>query len=222
MDECEARFAVVEGHASDHIIVNDLDGLLTYVSPSAWTLLGYQPEDLVGTQARDLIHPDDVRHVEETAAAQFAGQPVEPVEYRARHRDVSWRVFDGNITDLLADPSVLGVVTNARDVSERRAAERRASELVEILEATNELVVVSEPRGRIVYANRSARTLLDAHEQRYVGDLSSAPSRERLRAEIMPVVRRRGAWSGELELVDPEGRLLPVTATVQAHRHQNV
>src|SRR5260370_33433273 len=113
MDECEARFAVVEGHASDHIIVNDLDGLLTYVSPSASTVLGYQPEDLVGTQARDLIHPDDVRHVEETAAAQFAGQPVEPVEYRARHRDGSWRAFHPNITPLLAETPAPGARTNA-------------------------------------------------------------------------------------------------------------
>jgi two-component system CheB/CheR fusion protein len=116
---------------------------------------------------------------------------------------------------------VQGIVANARDITERRAAEQRGSELVEILEAANELVVVSAPAGEIVYANRSARTLLGAHERGHVSALSSERSRERLRTEIMPLVRQRGSWSGELELVDPDGRLIPVAVTVQAHRDEN-
>jgi diguanylate cyclase (GGDEF)-like protein/PAS domain S-box-containing protein len=217
----QARFAALVEHASDLITVNDLEGIITYASSSASTVLGYEPGELVGTQARDLIHPDDVAEVEHAAAEQFAGKRVEPIEYRARCRDGSWRVLDSIVTNLSDEPAVEGVVTNARDVTERRAAERRASDLVEILEAANELVVVSDPTGRIVYANRSARGLLGAHEQRHVGELSSDRSRERLRTEIMPVVRRRGAWSGELELVDSEGRRVPVTATVQAQRDEN-
>jgi diguanylate cyclase (GGDEF)-like protein/PAS domain S-box-containing protein len=212
------RFASLVEHASDLITVNDLEGILTYVSPSSATVLGYQPAELVGTQARDLIHPDDVDRVERTAAEQFARGVPEPVQYRARHRDGSWRDFESVITDLIEEPSVQGVVTNARDVTDRRFAERRASGMVEILEATNELVVVSDVRGTILYANRSARALLGARERQHVSELSSPTSRERLRSEIMPVVRRRGAWSGELELVDRDGKSLPVAVTVQAHR----
>jgi diguanylate cyclase (GGDEF)-like protein/PAS domain S-box-containing protein len=219
--EAQSRFAALVDHASDLITVNDLHGVVTYASPSALTILGYEPDELVGTQARDLLHPDDVAEVEHAAADQFAGKRIEPIEYRARHRDGSWRVLDAIVTDLVREPAVEGVVTNARDVTDRRAAERRASDLVEILEAANELIVVSDPAGRIVYANRSARGLLGAHEQRHVGELASERSRERLRTEIMPVVRRRGAWSGELELVEPEGRLIPVTATVQAQRDES-
>jgi diguanylate cyclase (GGDEF)-like protein/PAS domain S-box-containing protein len=219
--EAQARFAALVDHASDLITVNDIHGVVTYASPSALTILGYEPDELVGTQARDLIHPDDVAEVEHAAADQFTGNRIEPIEYRARHRNGSWRVLDAIVTDLVHEPAVQGVVTNARDVTDRRAAERRASDLVEILEAANELVVVSDPAGRIVYANRSARGLLGAHEQRHVGELSSEPSRERLRTEIMPVVRRRGAWSGELELVDTEGRRIPVTATLQAQRDES-
>jgi diguanylate cyclase (GGDEF)-like protein/PAS domain S-box-containing protein len=217
----QARFAALVDHASDLITVNDPHGVVTYVSPSALAILGYEPDELVGTQARDLLHPDDVAKVERAAADQVAGKRTEPIEYRARHRDGSWRVLDAIVTDLVNEPAVQGVVTNARDVTDRRAAERRASDLVEILEAANELVVVSDPAGRIVYANRSARGLLGAHEQRHVSELSSERSRERLRTEIMPIVRRRGAWSGELELVDAEGRLIPVTATVQAQRDES-
>jgi diguanylate cyclase (GGDEF)-like protein/PAS domain S-box-containing protein len=214
----QAHFEALVEHASDLITVNDLEGNLSYVSPSSASLLGYEPSELEGTSARDLIHPDDVERLERSAAEQFERGVAEPIHYRARHRDGSWREFEAIVTDLIEEPSVVGVVTNARDVTERRFAERRASGLVEILEATNELVVVSDVRGTILYANRSARALLGARERQHVSELSSPTSRERLRGEIMPEVRRRGAWSGELELIDRDGRELPVAVTVQAHR----
>jgi diguanylate cyclase (GGDEF)-like protein/PAS domain S-box-containing protein len=216
--EAQDRFAALVEHASDLITVNDLDGVLHYVSPSSRMVLGYEPSELVGTHARDLIHPDDIDRVEQTTFDQFARGVAEPIRYRARHRDGSWRLMEAVVSDLTDEPSVQGVVTNARDVTERQFAERRASGMVEILDATNELVVVSDPHGAIVYANRSARALLGARERQHVSALSSAVSRERLRTEIMPEVRRRGVWSGELELVDPDGRRIPVAVTVQAHR----
>ena len=219
--EAQARFAALVDQASDLITVNDLAGTITYVSPSASSVLGYDPAELIGTETRDLVHPDDVARVVQTAAEQFARGVAEPIQFRARHRDGSWRVLEAIVTDMINEPSVQGIVANARDITERRAAEQRGSELVEILEAANELVVVSAPAGEIVYANRSARTLLGAHERGHVSALSSERSRERLRTEIMPLVRQRGSWSGELELVDPDGRLIPVAVTVQAHRDEN-
>ena len=35
-------------------------GMLSYCSPAVWTSLGYRPEDLEGTNERDLIHPVDL------------------------------------------------------------------------------------------------------------------------------------------------------------------
>jgi diguanylate cyclase (GGDEF)-like protein/PAS domain S-box-containing protein len=219
--EAQDRFGALVEHASDLITVNDLDGIVTYVSPSSRGVLGYEPSELVGTQARDLMHPDDIQRVEDAAFDQFARGLAEPIRYRARHRDGSWRLIEAVVRDLLDEPSVRGFVTNARDITERDFAERQAAAMVEILEATNELVIVSDPTGAIVSANRSARALLGARERQHVSNLSSEASRERLRTEIMPEVRRRGAWSGELELIDPDGRPIPVAVTVQAHRDED-
>jgi diguanylate cyclase (GGDEF)-like protein/PAS domain S-box-containing protein len=138
------------------------------------------------------------------------------VSYRAIHADGSHRSFEAVGQNRLDDPAVRGIVVNARDTSDRRAAEHKAAELTEILEASNEIVVLSDPAGRIVYANQAARTLLGAAEDRHVTELSTARSRERLRLEIMPVVQRRGVWSGELELLGGAGPV-PVAATIQSH-----
>jgi diguanylate cyclase (GGDEF)-like protein/PAS domain S-box-containing protein len=216
--EAQSRFAALVEHASDLITVNELDGTVTYASPSAATVLDYDPDALIGTQARDLVHPDDIDRLEETAATAFERGEAASVHYRARHHDGTWRTLEAVITNLLDEPSVLGVVTNARDVTERVVAERQAASLVEILEATTELIVVSDPHGKVVYANRSARALLAARERASVATLSSEASRDRLRTEVMPEVRRRGSWSGELELIDTDGHPFPVAATIQAHR----
>ena len=218
LHEAQARFAALVSQSYDVITVNDLEGILTYVSPSAARVLGYEPAELLGTEARDLIHPADVERVEQTAADQFARGVSEPLQYRARHRDGTWLVLEAIVADLLDEPSVQGVVTNARDITARRSAEQRAAELVEVLEATNEIVIISDPAGAIVYANRSARALLNAHERQHVSALTSERSRDRLRSDIMPMVRQRGSWSGELDLVDPTGRAIPVAATLQTHR----
>jgi diguanylate cyclase (GGDEF)-like protein/PAS domain S-box-containing protein len=220
LHETQARFAALVSESDDVITVNNLDGTLTFASPSVARVLGYEPEDLIGTEGRRLIHPDDVQPLEEAAFDQFARGTTEPIQYRTQHRDGTWRVLEAIITDLTEEPSVQGVVTNARDITARRSAEQRAGELVEVLEATNELVITSDPAGSIVYANRSARALLGAHEHQHVSALSSERSRERLRTEIMPLVRQRGSWSGELELIDPTGQDIPVAATVQTHRDE--
>lgn len=220
LHEAQARFAALVSQSNDVITVNNIEGTLTYVSPSVAWVLGYEPEELAGTEGRHLIHPDDVAHVEAAAADQFARGVSEPVQYRSRHRDGTWRVLEAIIANLTEEPSVRGVVTNARDITARRSAEQRAGELVEVLEATNEIVIISDPAGFIDYANRSARTLVGAHERQHVSDLSSERSRDRLRTEIMPLVRQRGSWSGELELVDSPGEPIPVAATVQTHRDE--
>ncbi|MDP9372635.1 MAG: PAS domain S-box protein, partial [Chloroflexota bacterium] len=124
----EERFRALVQHASDLIIIRDRDGTLRYISPAAERLLGYRPEELIGRNRAELVHPDDLAamagHI-----ARLTREPVEPrpLEYRLRHRDGSWRWVEGTATNLLDEPSVRGIVVNCRDITERkRAGEDRA------------------------------------------------------------------------------------------------
>src|SRR5260370_5753759 len=121
-------------------------------------------------------------------------------------------------TNLVHEPSIAGFVTNARDITERHAAERRAAQLTEVLEQSNEVIVLSDPSGDLVYANRRAREFLGLDGANNVSELSSIESRERLRTEIMPFVRRHGLWNGEVYLRSADSTEVPMVATLQAHR----
>jgi len=213
------RFENLVQHSSDLISIADAEGRITYISPSVKRLLGYEPHEVMGDQPQPLIDPDDVPRV--AAAIVNERDPhAEPtlVQYRARHRDGSWRVFEGVTTNLLHEPSIAGLVTNARDITERHAAEQKTAQLTAVLEHSNEVVVLSDPSGEVVYANRRARDFFGIEGVRHVADLSTVESQERLRDEIMPFVRRHGLWTGELALRASQNTEVPMIATLQAHR----
>ena len=215
----QERFRALARHATDLVTIVDGEGLFRYVSPSVTALLGYQPSELEGTDGRELVHPDDLPRFVEVFDSRPGGsfEPT-PVEYRVRTHDGEWRTFEGVTTNLLDEPSVAGFVTNARDISDRREAEREAARLTEVLERSNEVVVISDPAGKLVYANQRAKEFLGIGDDHDVSELSSVESRERLRDEIMPLVRSHGLWNGELTLRTAEGDEVPTVATLQAHR----
>ncbi len=134
----EERFRALVQHASDIITILDQDGTRRYISPAIERVLGYTPDELDGRSIMDLVHPDDLLK----RAANLERALHEPgvhiaVEFRIRHRDGSWRDWEAITTNLLDEPSVAGLVVNARDVTERVQAERDIRRRNEELAALN-------------------------------------------------------------------------------------
>lgn len=127
----EEYFRSLIVNAQDIILILDRDASIRYVSPSLHRLLGYIPEEMVGQPADVYLHPDDLPDIM-TGFAEIVQQPNATLlrEFRVRHRDSSWRVLEGFAKNLLEDEAVSGVIVNARDISERKAAEEKLRELL--------------------------------------------------------------------------------------------
>lgn len=175
----EERFRSLVQYASDIITVVGPEGTIRYQSPSIERILGYRPEELIGTNAFDYVHGQDAEQVRSAFAEALENQEVSPpVEFRFRHADGSWRFLEAVGNNLLADPAVSGMVVNSRDITERKRSERERSQLLVreqaarsqaeaarqrlrvILDNLTEGVMVADPRGRVVFANQAARTML--------------------------------------------------------------
>jgi PAS domain S-box-containing protein len=120
----EMRFRAVIENVDDMIVIVGPDARRQYVSPAMSRILDYTQEELLALTAQEMIHPSDwpairelIRAVLLTPGGTVSGQA------RYRHKDGSWRIFDGAMINLLDVPGVEGIVVNLRDVTEQAALE---------------------------------------------------------------------------------------------------
>jgi len=77
-----------------------------------------------GKSLLDLLHPDDHSRWQAVVGALRPTRTTEvTTEWRIRHLDGTWRIFQSVVTNLLDEPSVNGLVLNSRDVTDQRALE---------------------------------------------------------------------------------------------------
>ena len=130
----ERRFHALAENALDVVMLTG--GTIRYLSPSVERVLGYTPEEMVGTSTAEYVHPDDMERARGELQALLSKPGVHPaaVETRVRHKDGSWRHLEGMATSLLDDPAVEGLVFNQRDVTDRVRAEEEVTRLNRELE----------------------------------------------------------------------------------------
>jgi PAS domain S-box-containing protein len=115
--------------ARDVIAVASNEHVLTYVSPSAARVLGYEPEELLGETYSAKMHPDDAGGFLSSIAALPARASSEPAELRFQHKSGSWRTFEVVVTNLLDHSQICGVVLNLHDITDRKRMERQLAQL---------------------------------------------------------------------------------------------
>ncbi len=136
--------ALIE-NALDVVVVLNADGTYRYASPAVERILGYRPGELVGTNAFDLIHEDDVARIRGIfdPASNVPGFAAS-AQYRVRHRDGTWRVMEATGSNLVDVAAVAGIVVNARDVTERMRAEEAERRLQSHLAQSEKLAAMGE------------------------------------------------------------------------------
>jgi PAS domain S-box-containing protein len=177
--ESETRFQTLIETVPDPIVVH-VDGRHVYANPAALKLLGAKSVDeIVGSDALAIVHPDSRELVRERIRQHHLGEPV------PRNVEVQWLRSDGTPieVEITAVPFLLNgkqaVHVMARDISERKRAETalRASEerYRSVVSAMAEGVVLQDASGAIVTCNERARELLGLGEEELLGRTSLDP-----------------------------------------------
>jgi PAS domain S-box-containing protein len=110
----------------------------------------------------------------------------------------------------------------AIEITERKSAQETQERLVSILEATSDLVGMTDPSGNIIYLNRAGLSMFGVEHLDAVGQRRHPEWAARLIAETgIPTAIAEGAWSGESALLDANGRETPVSQVILAHRDRD-
>ncbi|MCJ2035672.1 PAS domain S-box protein [Methylobacterium sp. J-068] len=164
--ESEARFRMLADNTSDMIVQVDLETTRRYVSPACRDILGYEPEELIGTRPLDMVHPEDRPVVAVLLGELFAGQRDRALKrQRYRRRDGSYVWVEVNYRMIRdATGTLIGCVACTRDVSQPIAAEQRLRESEHrfrlLAENTSELIILGHDDGRRSYISPASERLL--------------------------------------------------------------
>ncbi|MGB8932043.1 MAG: PAS domain S-box protein, partial [Anaeromyxobacteraceae bacterium] len=85
----EGLHEIVAGFAEEMVVVCDIGGQILHANPATERVLGYRPQEMIGTNAWSYVHPEDLKA---TATARSA--PLDdgiPFENRARASDGTYR-----------------------------------------------------------------------------------------------------------------------------------
>jgi PAS domain S-box-containing protein len=108
----------------------------------------------------------------------------------------------------------------------RKQAEETQARMAAILEATPDLVAITDLKWRPRFLNRAGRALLGLRQDEPLGEgLTSlhqpAWASDLIFNEGIPTAAREGVWSGETGLISRDGREIPVSQVIVAHKSPN-
>lgn len=145
LKKSEESFRSLIENSSDILHVIDSEGTITYCSFSVRRVLGYQPEEMVGKQIIEYIHPEDDFRARSIFFSQLnIDGKVSPIEVRMLHKDGHWEYLEATGSNLLEDPAVKGIVITSREIRERKKAEKLQESIYRISEAAQKTLNLVE------------------------------------------------------------------------------
>lgn len=129
-------------HASDVITIVDEDGTIQYQSPNSERVKGWPPEELIGGNILDYVHPEDRAEViEQFESLTHEAGPIEKeTEFRFRTKAGEWIWLAVRGTRLDPESSLDGYITTSRDISDRIGYERQLEEQLDGLGVLNQVL----------------------------------------------------------------------------------
>lgn len=106
------------------------------------------------------------------------------------------------------------------------ATERAYRRQVAVIEASTDFIGMAGPDGRVIHLNPAGRRMVGLAEDvdettLAIPDFHPPRVAARILEEAIPVAAAEGSWEGESVLLGPEGREIPVSQVVIAHRSED-
>ena len=188
----EARFRAIIEKSWDGVALLDANGIPLYASPSMGRILGYAPEELVGLNGLEQVHPDDQHGASEVLARLLASPGISITSAnRARHKDGSWRWLESTATNLLEDPSIGAIILNTRDITEARRLEKQFRQ-AQKMDAFGQLA------GGVAHDFNNFLTIINGYSDLLLHDLSPTDPARNLVAEIHKAGERSAGLTRQL------------------------
>ena len=217
--------AAIVDFSDDAILSEKLDGTITSWNQSAERLFGYKAEQAVG-QHITLIVPWERRSEEEDILRRLAGGK------RVDHFETVRKRKDGTTLDVSLTISpirdaagrVIGASNVARDITERKQAERALSEQARLLDLSNDAIFVRDVGDHVTYWNKAATELYGFTRNEALGRVTHEILQTQFPEHLEKIneqLHRDGSWNGELVHTRKDGTKVIVMSRWVLDREAN-
>lgn len=203
--------------AGTMLIAIDRNRFVTLANNKACEILGYAEQDIIGKNWFDHFLPEAIRGEVKAVFDQLMAGEIEPVEFYenrvltkgGRERLVLWH--NSIIRD--DDGLITGTLTSGEDITERRAAEQKAFELIQAIEQTGDAIILTDAQGKIEYVNRAFTHTTGYSFDEAIGNnprmLHSGRQNTLFYEEMWSDLRHNGEWKGKIWNRRKNGEIYP-------------
>ncbi|MGI8634679.1 MAG: PAS domain-containing sensor histidine kinase, partial [Segetibacter sp.] len=160
--EKEDFFKLLVNNSSSVYLLTDAALIFTYSSAAVKDLLGYTPEEILGMNSVELVHPLDKEHVKNMLSASISEPNKTFVcEYRVRDKQGTYVWIENSVCNLLESSGINAIVMNIKNIQSKKFADEALMQAEQrlslLLNNTAESFILLNSRLRIVTYNKAAQ-----------------------------------------------------------------
>ena len=180
--QSELFFRALIADSLDGILLVDQVGTISFSSESVVNILGYEPEDLVGNNSFDYVHPDDIQLCRSAFEDELKQEPQRKfigIRLLQKSGEWLWCMVRGH--NQLSNPVVGGILIYFCDDTFRRSIEDALIESRErffhLIQNLNVGIVLCDAEGKILLCNQTCLHIFkESTEENLVGKSVFNPS----------------------------------------------
>jgi two-component system, cell cycle sensor histidine kinase and response regulator CckA len=165
-------------HAHDAIHIVDENGVSVFDTASRTGILGFDGDEVIGRNNYHLIHEDDRDGVIAAVERIFREGRAGPVEYRIRHKDGSWRIYESIGRRYIDEDGRRLAIINTRETTERHRVQAEMQALEEQLRHAQKLEAIGRLAGGIAHDFNNLLAVILGYAER-LGDVLPAEGEPR-------------------------------------------
>ncbi len=163
-------------NSADMITLIDESGKNVYASPAVGKKLGYNTaEEFIGLNMFHFLHPDDAAVIRDIVAKlmNHPGRTIQCPVIRNRKKDGSYMWVEGTLTNALKTDGINALISNSRDVTERKEAEETIRNSEEksklIMSGALDAIICIDTAGNVTFWNPKAESIFGWSETEVMG-----------------------------------------------------
>ncbi|TGL62775.1 PAS domain-containing sensor histidine kinase [Leptospira sarikeiensis] len=213
-------YKVLVESSRELICLHDPEGIYLFVNPAIETLTGFTPEEMIGKNPYDFIHPDDREKIRrDSHDPAKAGKPTVATQYRFLKKNGDYAWFQ-TLTQPVhnQEGKVIYLNTSSRDVTDQVQLTTNLQQEKKFSSLMGELAKVGAwesniETGELYWSSEIYKILerdpsLGINREEVYNKYSYPEDRDRLREQNLRVYQKGETYSVEHRMLTESGRLI--------------